>query len=61
MNDTVIAKPSKNTIILEEDGEQREVSDISIFSIKDKNYFMLRDVGYLLNLGVNWNSNDKKV
>ncbi len=61
MNDTVVAKPSKNTIILEEDGVQREVSDISIFSIKDKNYFMLRDVGYLLNLGVNWNSNDKKV
>lgn len=61
MNDTVVAIPSKNTIILQENGEQREVSNISIFSIKDKNYFMLRDVGYLLNLGVNWNSNDKKV
>ncbi|GEM_PF-437971 len=60
MNDTVVAKPSRNTIILQEDGGQREASNISIFSIKDKNYFMLRDVGYLLNLGVNWNSNDKK-
>ncbi|MCQ4935543.1 stalk domain-containing protein [Anaerotignum propionicum] len=61
MNDTLVAKPSKNTIILEEDGGQREISNISIFSIKDKNYFMLKDIGFLLNLGVNWNSNNKKI
>ncbi len=61
MNDTVVAKPTKNTILLEMDGEKKEISDISIFSIDDKNYFMLRDVGYLLNLSVTWNSNKKNV
>ena len=49
---TVIAQPTNNPIYC----NNQRIDTLPVYSINDANYFKLRDIGYLMDFGVSWNS-----
>lgn len=54
---TYTAYPSNNPIYV----EGTQINTIPIYNINNSNYFKLRDIGYLMDFGVSWNTSKKCV
>lgn len=52
---TYTAYPSNNPIYV----EGTQINTIPIYNINNSNYFKLRDIGYLMDFGVSWNTSKK--
>ena len=53
--------PSKNSLVLNDNGVVENVEAVPAYMYRDNNYFMLRDIGKITGYKIDWDNDTKKV